>query len=326
MKAMVCQKYGTPDVLCLKDVAIPVAGDNQVLIRVHATSVTAADYRIRGLNVPTGFAFIMRLALGFRKPRRPILGINLAGEVEAVGKNVSRFKPGDQVFGSNSLAFGAYAEYVCMDEDSLLVHKPEAMSFEQAAAFSFGALSALSFLRDKGRIVKDEKVLIYGASGAVGTAAVQLAKYFGAEVTAVCSAANLEMVKSIGADTVIDYQQEDFTRNGKRYDIIFDTVGQSSFAGCLSSLSADGRYLLAVAGIPRYFHILWTKLIRKKKIIAGVADESRQDLVFLGKLFEKNMLIPVIDRSYPFEDLPAAHRYAEQGHKKGCVVISMGVE
>ena len=323
MKAMICTEYGTANVLKLAEVNKPVPKDNEVLVRVHATSVTAADYRIRGLNVPAGFGIIMRLVIGITKPRQPILGANYAGTVEAVGSQVSLFKPGDSVFGSSGMRFGAYAEFMCVPEASAILMLSEKMTYETGAAFPFGALTALVFLRDLGKIQKDQKILIYGASGAVGTAAVQLAKYYGADVTGVCSTANGDLVKSLGADSVIDYTQQDFTRNGVSYDIIFDTVGKTDFSRCLLSLKENGRYLLAVAGLPMFLRAFWVSLTTSKKVIPGMAGDNRDDLVFLKQLYDAGKIKSVIDRSYPFEQLPDAHRYAEAGHKKGNVVIKL---
>ena len=323
MKVMICTKYGSADVLKLTEVNKPVPKDNEVLVRVHATSVTAADYRIRGLNVPTGFGILMRLVMGVTKPRQPILGANYAGTVEAVGSQVSLFKPGDSVFGTSGMRFGAYAEFICVPETSAILMLSEKMTYETGAVFPFGALTALEFLRDLGKIQKDQKILIYGASGAVGTAAVQLAKYYGADVTGVCSTANGDLVKSLGADSVIDYTQQDFTRNGVSYDIIFDTVGKTDFSRCLLSLKENGRYLLAVAGLPMFLRAFWVSLTTSKKVIPGMAGDNRGDLVFLKQLYDAGKIKSVIDRSYPFEQLPDAHRYAEAGHKKGNVVIKV---
>ena len=323
MKAMICTEYGTANVLKLAEVNKPVPKDNEVLVRVHATSVTAADCRIRGLNVPAGFGIIMRLVIGITKPRQPILGANYAGTVEAVGSQVSLFKPGDSVFGSSGMRFGAYAEFMCVPEASAILMLSEKMTYETGAAFPFGALTALVFLRDLGKIQKDQKILIYGASGAVGTAAVQLAKYYGADVTGVCSTANGDLVKSLGADSVIDYTLQDFTRNGVSYDIIFDTVGKTDFSRCLLSLKNNGRYLLAVAGLPMFLRALFVSLTTSKKVIPGIAGDSRDDLAFLKQLYDAGKIKSVIDRSYSFEQLPEAHRYAEAGHKKGNVVIKL---
>jgi NADPH:quinone reductase-like Zn-dependent oxidoreductase len=263
---------------------------------------------------------------GFLKPRNPILGQELAGEVEAVGRNVTRFRPGDQVFGIG--AFGAYAEYKCMPETGALAIKPANISYEEAASVPNGALTALPFLRDKGKIQSGQTVLIYGASGSVGAAAVQLARYFGAEVTEVCSTVNLEWVKSLGANLVIDYTQEDFTENGKTYDVIFDTVGKRSFSECKGSLTDEGIYLATVPTPVIMLQALWTARSGSKKVkfvATGLrpAREKIKDLVFLTELIEAGKIKPVIDRRYPLEQIAEAHRYVEKGHKKGNVVITV---
>ena len=318
MKAIVYTKFGPPEVLQLQDVAKPTPKANEVLIKIHATTVVKEDPDMRS---SPGFN-------GLLKPRHPILGQELAGEVEATGRDVTRFKPGDQVFGID--LFGAYAEYKCMPEDGALAIKPVNLSYEEAASIPNGALTALPFLRDKGKIQSGQTVLIYGASGSVGAAAVQLAKYYGAQVTGVCSTANLEWVKSLGADHVIDYTQEDFTENGKTYDIIFDTVGKRSFSACKDSLTDEGIYLATVPTPAIMLQALWTAKRggRKVKFVAAglrPAREKIKDLVFLTELIEVGKIKPAIDRVYPLEQMAEAHRYVEQGHKKGNVVITVGI-
>jgi len=319
MKAIVYTKFGSPDVLELKDVVKPTLKDNEVLIKIYATTVAAEDPGIRarpGLN-------------GFLKPKKSILGFYLAGEVEAVGKDVKRFKQGDKVYGNTGLGLlGTYAEYICMPEDGALAIKPANITHEEAAALPNGALTALPFLRDKGNIQSGQKVLINGASGAVGTIAAQLAKYFGADVTGVCSTTNLELVKSLGADKVIDYTKEDFTKNGQTYDIIFDTVGKSSFSRCKSSLTENGIYLTTVPSPETMLQMLWTSMAGGRKV--GIAatglrpsSEKTKELVFLNGLIEAGKIKAVIDRSYPLEQMAEAHRYVEGGHKKGNVVITI---
>jgi NADPH:quinone reductase-like Zn-dependent oxidoreductase len=322
MRAITYNRYGPPTVLQLTDIPKPTPAANEVLIKVHATSVTAADYRIRGFKVSPGFWLPARIQLGLLRPKRTILGAELAGEVEAVGKDVSSFKPGDQVFGYDGSGFGAYAEYICRPEGGALAIKPANMTWEEAATVPHGALSALFFLR-KGIIQSGQKVLIYGVSGSVGTFAVQLARCFGAQVTGVCSAANLEMVRSLGADEVIDYTKEDFTQRGKTWDIIFDTVGKTSFSRCKKSLNRDGRYLLTVFDIPQILQMLWTSMFGTKKVICAIATEKKEDLVFLKELAEAGKIKSVIDRRYPLEQIVEAHAYSEKGHKKGGVVIAV---
>jgi NADPH:quinone reductase-like Zn-dependent oxidoreductase len=316
MKAIVYTKFGPPEVLQLQEVAKPTPEANEVLIKIAATTVVKEDPDMRA---SAGFN-------GFLKPRNMILGQELAGEIEATGKDVSRFKPGDQVFGFGM--FGAYAEYKCMSENGALAIKPANISYEDAASVPNGALTALPFLRDKGKIRSGQAVLIYGASGSVGTAAVQLARFYGAEVTGVCSTTNLEWVKSLGADQVIDYTQEDFTENGKTYDIIFDTVGKISFSECKDSLEDEGIYLTTVPTPATMLRAVWTAKSGGKKVkflAAGLrpAREKIKDLIFLTELIEAGKIKPVIDRRYPLEQIADAHRYVEQGHKKGNVVITV---
>ena len=279
---------------------------------------------IRGfVFVPSGFGLPTRLSLGLRKPKKTILGIELAGEIEAVGKDVERFRKGDQVFGIDGPGRGAYAEYKCMPEGGGLAIKPANLTYEEAAAVPNGALTALTFLRDMGNIQSGQKVLINGASGSVGTAAVQLAKYYGAEVTGVCSTTNLDLVKSLGADKVIDYTKEDFTKSSETYDFIYDTVGKTSFSGCKNSLKQNGIYLANSPGLREFIQMGWTSMIGGKKVMAGASSEKAEDLIFLQELFETGKIKPVVDRSYPLEQTAEAHRYVDKGHKKGNVVITV---
>lgn len=316
MKAIVYTKFGPPEVLHLKAVAKPTPKANEVLIKIHATTVVKEDPDMRA---SPGFN-------GFLKPRHPILGQELAGEVEAIGNDVTRFKPGDRVYGFDM--FGAYAEYKCMPENGALALKPVNLSYEEAASVPNGALTALPYLRDKGKIQSGQTVLIYGASGSVGSAAVQLARYYEAKVTGVCSTANLEWVKLLGPDHVVDYTQEDFTENGKTYDIIFDTVGKIPFLKCKCSLAIEGIYLATVPTPVMMLQALWTAKRggQKVKFMAAGLRSARvkiNDLIILTKLIEAGHLKPVIDQVYPLDLIAEAHRYVEQGHKKGNVVITM---
>lgn len=305
MKAIVATQYGGPEVLQLKEIEKPTPKDNEVLIKVHATTVTAADFRMRSFTVPAAVWIPARLALGITKPRQPIFGSELAGVVEAVGKDVTRFKIGDQVFASTLTEnFGGYAEYKSLPEKAMMAIKPTNITYEEAAALPIGATTALRLLR-KGNIQRGQKVLIYGASGSVGTYAVQLAKVFGAEVTGICSTSNLELVKSLGADHVIDYTKEDFSAVNKRYDIIFDTVAKFPRAQYSKVLAPNGTYVSMV------------KLDSK---------ENMDNLVFIKDLVEAGKLKVVIDRCYPLEDMVEAHRYVDAGHKKGNVVITVGAK
>jgi len=325
MKAVLHTKYGPPDELQVKEIEKPVPADNELLIKVRATSVTSTDCNVRDFTfVPGVFQIPARLFMfGVFKPRINILGIDIAGEIEAVGKNVRRFKEGDQVFGTPGLAFGAHAQYTCVPEDAVLVIKPADMAWQEAAAIFLGASTALFFLREKGDIQAGHKILINGASGAIGTYAVQLAKHFGAEVTGVCSTANLEMVKSLGADKVIDYIKEDYAESGDSYDLILDTVGKTSFSHGKRSLKKNGVFLPVVMNLTELVQIVWTSMRGGKKVKGGVAGERVEDLEFFKELFEKGELKPVIDRSYPLEQTVEAFRYVENGHKKGNVVITV---
>jgi NADPH:quinone reductase-like Zn-dependent oxidoreductase len=327
MKAILYEKYGPPEVLQLKEVSKPTPKDNEVLIRIYATAATTGDVNARGFAfVPPGLGPLARLMMGPRKPKNPIIGSVLAGEIEAVGKDVDIFGKGDQVFGVDGNAMGAYAEYVCLPQEGVLVEKPANMTYEEAATIPFGALTAYYFLRDKGNIESGQTVLINGASGSVGTAAVQIAKSFGAEVTGVCSTRNLEMVKALGADKVIDYTKEDFTQSGETYDIIFDmVVGKTSFSDCRNSLNENGLYLAVAGGLKEAIQMLWTSVIGSKKVIfgGGIAAERKENLLIIKELIEAGKLKAVIDRIYPLEQIAEAHRYVETGHQKGNVIITV---
>ncbi len=305
MKAIVCTKYGPPDVLQLKEVGKPTPKKNEVSIKIFATAVTFSDCIIRGFQVPMAFWLPMGLVIGFTKPRQPILGMVFAGEVESVGTGVTSFKRGDQVFGLDRFGFGTYAEYKCNPAEGVLATKPTNVNYEQAAAVPYGGLLALHYLK-KGNVQRGQKILVYGASGAVGTSAVQLARYFGANVTGVCSTANLELVKSLGADTVVDYTKEDFTNGAGLYDFIFDAVGKrknSKFKSqCRKALTPNGVYISVDDGSPQL---------------------RTEQLALLKELVEAGHLKPVIDRRYPLEQIVEAHRYVDQGHKKGNVVIAV---
>ncbi len=325
MKAIVYTQYGPPDVLHLQDVPKPAPQEDEVLIKVHATSVTAGDCNARGfVFVPPGFGILPRLMFGLRKPKQTILGLELSGEIVAVGTAVKQYKQGDLVFGNAGEKYGAYAEYICLPEDAMLAMKPANLTFEEAASIPFGGSTALYFLRDKANLQPGQKVLILGASGCTGVYAVQLARFYGAEVTGVCSTANLELVKSLGADKVIDYTREDFTQNGETYDVIFDMVpGKASFARYKGSLKPNGLYLAGAGGLKEFAQMAWTALTGGKKVIAAMAPDRKEDLAFLKELLEAGNLKPVIGRRYPLEQTAEAHRYADTGHKKGSVVISV---
>lgn len=320
MRAIVYEKYGPPEVLQLKEVEKPAPKENEVLIRTHVATVTSGDRRVRSLDVPVGFGLIMRLVFGISRPRQPILGTELAGVIESVGRDVRKFTPGDRVFAFSDAAMGCYAEYKCMPEDGAVVQIPSNLSFEEAATIPFGGTTALHFLR-KAKLRGGDKVLINGASGGVGTAAVQLAKHFGTYVTGVCSSAKVELVRSLGADQIIDYTREDFTQNGETYDVIVDTVGNTPFSRCRASLKEGGRLLLVVAGLPEMLSAPWTSMTSSKNIIAGPAAGAADELRFLADLAETGQFRSVIDRRYPFEQIAEAHRYVDTGRKKGNVVV-----
>ena len=327
MKAIVCTKYGPPEVLQLKEIEKPIPNDNEVLIKIRAATVTMGDCEMRRLKFSGLLKFLMRLGVGFRGPRKKfsILGQELAGDIEAIGSEVKLFKEGDSVFATTGFHFGAYAEYVCMSEEETMAIKPENMTYEEAAAVPVGGLEALHYLR-KANIQKGQTILIRGASGSIGTVAIQLAKYYGAEVTGVGNPKSLEVMKSIGADKVIDYTKEDFTKTGETYDIIFDVIGKSTFSCFVGSLNKNGTYLLAN---PKLLLINREKRAAKKtdkKYISGNMDTAKQmteDLLFLKELIEAEKIKSVIDRRYPLEQLAEAHRYVETGEKTGNVVITV---
>jgi NADPH:quinone reductase-like Zn-dependent oxidoreductase len=328
MKAVIWTKYGPADALQLKEVEKPAPEADEVRIKIHATTVTAGDCEMRSLDLPFFLAVPMRAYIGLRKPKRiTILGQELAGEIESVGKAVKLFKEGDPVFAATGFGLGAYAEYKCMPEspagmEGVLALMPGNLTYEEAAAVPIGGLEALHFLR-KGNLHSGQKVLINGAGGSIGTIAVQLARHFGAEVTAVDSTRKLDMLRSIGAQHLIDYTREDFTKNGQTYDLIFDVVGKSHFTRSVRSLKSDGRYLLAN---PRPSHMLrgrWISLSSSKRVIYGAARQKTEDLLALKQLIEAGVIKPVIDRRYPLEQAAEAHRYVETGNKKGSVVITV---
>lgn len=324
MKAMVYHRYGGPDVVALAEVPKPVPKDNEVLIRIRATTVTTGDWRARSLIMPAGFALFARPVFGLFGPRQPILGTELAGEIEAVGTAVTRFKVGDAVFASTGAGFGAHAEYRTMSEDGLIALKPAGLSFEEAASLSFGATTALIFLRDKAGIKAGDRVLVVGASGGVGTAAVQLAKHFGAEVTGVCSTANIGLVRALGADRVIDYTREDFATADESYDIILDTTGTAPFARSGAVLRPGGRLAVVLGSFATALGIGNPPKSSGKRVIAGVGTTTAEDMRLIAQLAESGALKPVIDRSYPLEDAAEAHAYVDTGRKRGSVVLSVG--
>ncbi|MFJ7991938.1 NAD(P)-dependent alcohol dehydrogenase [Peribacillus frigoritolerans] len=322
MKAIVYTKYGPPDVLHLKEVEKPDPKENEILIKVKAATVTMGDIRSRGLTVPLSVWLPARIVMGLRRPKKTILGLELSGEVESMGKDVKLFKAGDQIFAASQVGYGAYAEYKCLSEDGPVSIKPNNLSFEEAAAIPIGARTALFYLR-KANVQIGQKILVYGASGSVGSYAVQIAKYFGAKVTGVCSTANVELVKSLGADKAIDYTSEDFSRDGETYDVIFEAVNKSTFSACMKSLKKDGTYLNVTVPVPGV-RMLWTKLTTGKRLILSQnSPETPEALNFLKELVEAGKIKVAIDRCYAFEELVQAHRYVEKGHKKGNVVITM---
>ncbi len=332
MKAVVYTEYGSPDVLKFKEVEKPTPRNNEVLVKVHAASVNYGDLLARKFknarsefNMPSIIWLPARVGFGFSKPKKQILGAEFAGDVEAVGKDVTRFKAGDPVFGYPGPDFGANAEYLCMPEDGLIASKPANMTYEEATTVPYGALTAL-YLLGKADIQPRQKVLINGASGAIGSAAVQLAKYYGAEVTGICGTPRLNFVKALGADHVIDYTQEDFTQNGETYDLIFDILGKGSFTRFKNSLKPNGVYLLASFKGRQLFRMLWTSMVGSKKVICAMSSYKTEDLLLIKDLVEAGKIKAIIDRCYPLEQTADAHRYIEAGHKQGNVVIVINPE
>ena len=330
MKAIVCTEYGTPDVLQLKEVAKPTPKDTEILIRVHATSVNFGDLIARNFkavsprefNMPFLLWLLAKISFGLNRPKISIPGSEFAGEIESVGKTVKRFKPGDQVFGFSSQIFGAYAEYLCLPEDGVLTKKPVNLTYEEAAVVPYGSIMALNLLR-KAKIQPGQKVLIHGASGGIGSAAVQIARSSGAEVTGVCGTPRLEFVKSLGADKVVDYTREDFTRNGETYDLIFDILGKGSFSRFKNSLKPNGILLYASFKMKQLVQMLWTSFAGSRKVICAIAPGSTDDLIAVKELIEAGKIKAIIDRCYSLEQTAEAHRYVETGHKKGYVVITI---
>jgi NADPH:quinone reductase-like Zn-dependent oxidoreductase len=315
MQAAVYTRYGAPEVLQVKEIARPVPKDNEVRIKILASAVNSGDCRLRKAD-----PFAVRFFFGLLKPQKSILGGVLSGEVEAVGKNVQAFKIGDPVFGMTMLQFGAYAGYICLPETGALALKPAQLSHEEAAALPFGGNTAWHFLQ-KADIQPGHKVLIYGASGAVGTAAVQIAKSLGAEVTGVCSTANMEMVKALGADHVIDYTKTDFSKTGERYDVVYETVNKAPVSACAAALKSNGKLLLGAAMLSEMLHGAWISLTTHQKVVGGVAAETPENVAFLRDLAAKGQLKAAIDRTFPLEQIAAAHAYVDKGHKKGNVVL-----
>ncbi len=322
MKAVVVERYGPPEVLRFQEIATPTPKDNEILIRIHVTTVTSGDWRVRSQTVPTGFGLIMRLVFGLRKPRQPILGSELAGVVAAIGRDVTQFEVGERVFAFSDVRMGCHAESIVLPQDGMVVATPPGLTDEAAAALSFGGTTALDFLR-RGKLRRGDKLLVNGASGAVGTAVVQLARHVGAEVTGVCSGANIDLVRSLGAAHTIDYTQADFTRNGETYDVIVDTAGTAPFSRCKRSLKDGGRLLLVLAGLPAMLQGLWVSLTSRHTVIAGPAAVKREDLRHLAALAEAGDFQPVIDRRYPLKQIVEAHRYVDTGRKRGNVIISV---
>lgn len=322
MRAAVYEAFGAPEVVTIREVPRPVPRKDEVLIRVHTATVSAADWRLRSREVPAGFGLIVRLAFGWSKPKHAILGMDAAGVVVEVGKAVERFTPGQAVYAMLGPGGGGHAEYVCVKQDAAIAQKPDAFSFEEAAALCFGGTTALHFLRSAA-LEPGERVLVNGASGAVGSAAVQLAKHMGAHVTGVCSEARAATVRGLGADEVLDHAREDFASRGQRYDVILDAVGNAPFARCRGALNRGGRLLAVVAGMPTMLLAPWVSLTTDKRLIVGSAPESADDLRELGRLAAEGSFRPLIGERFPLERIVEAHRRVDSGHKLGNVVLTM---
>lgn len=322
MKAAVYSKYGPPSVVTLADVPKPCPTERQVLIRVHATTVTSGDWRARSLELPAGFGILGRLVFGILKPRQPVLGTEFAGVIDSVGRSVTRFRPGDEVFAFTGARFGSHAEYCAMAEDGLIALKPANLSFDEAASLSFGSATALPFLR-RAKLKAGEKVLVVGASGAVGTAAVQIARHFGADVTGVTSTPNLGLVRSLGANPVIDYTQVDFAATGETWDVILDTTGTAPFARCAKVLKPGGRLVVVQGSFAQMLGIGAPSKASGKHVIMRAAPATPEDLRYIAEMASSGELKPVIDRIYPLEDAAKAHTYVDTGRKRGSVVLTI---
>jgi NADPH:quinone reductase-like Zn-dependent oxidoreductase len=324
MRAAVYRNYGPPEVVHIEEVPTPTPKDDEVLVRVRATTVTSGDWRMRTAIVPPGFGLVIRLAFGITGPRKTILGTEIAGEVAAVGTRVTRFKVGDKVFALTGTGLGGHAEYRAMREDGAIAHMPSNLSFEEAATLSFGGTTALYYLRDQAKVQRGEKVLVNGASGCVGAAAVQLARHFGAEVTAVCSGANAALVRSLGATHVVDHTTDDFTKSGETYDVILDAVGNHTYAACASSLAPGGRFGLVVGGLGDTLGAaLRPSRSGGRRVLGGVSPERAEDLRVLAELAESGALKPVIDSTYPFDRIVEAHSRVDTHRKTGSVVVTI---
>lgn len=323
MRAAVYHKYGAPEVVRVESRPTPAPAEGEVLVHVRASTVSSADVRARSLRMPRGFGPFARPAFGLFGPRKQVLGTELAGVVAAVGRGVSKFAVGDAVFAFPGFELGCHVEYRTLREDGRILPLPRGVSFEQAAAISFGGTTALHFLQRMGRLAPGEKVLVIGASGAVGSAAVQIAKLLGGEVTGVTSSGNLELVTQLGADRVIDYTTTDYLRSGERYDVIFDTVGATHYAACKGLLNSAGRLLLAAASLPEILEGAWATTMHRAKVSAGPAPERSEDLKVLRQWAEEGRFRPLIDRAYPLERIADAHAYVDRGHKRGSVIITM---